>query len=130
MSLETGLNFELFHKNTAASKRHCKRYFYLKFLVGKESMCHVMQNGWYCVFSAPFLIFMIWLIRYWDDKIKWDLKGSIKFVWSYMTTKLLWDYFVLYSSKKMHLTQKRNYGFLQYILYFAWSVVIVKFILQ
>ena len=41
-------------------------------------------------FSAPFLIFIIRMIRYWDDKIKWDLKGSIKFVWSYMTnmTKL------------------------------------------
>ena len=80
MSLETGLNFQLLHKNTAVSKRHCKRYFYLKFLVGKESMCHVMQNGWYRVFQP---------LKYWDDKIKWDLKGSIKFVWSYMTTKSL-----------------------------------------
>ena len=38
MSLETGLKFELLHKNTAVSKRHCKRYLYLKFLVGTESI--------------------------------------------------------------------------------------------
>ena len=38
MSFETGLNFELLLKNLAVSKRHCKKYFYLEFLAGKESM--------------------------------------------------------------------------------------------
>ena len=43
----TGANFELLHKNTAVSKRHCKKWFYLELLAGKGSMCHVMQNGWH-----------------------------------------------------------------------------------
>ena len=50
MSFETGLNFELLLKNPAVSKRHCKTYFYLKFLAGKESMCYMIQNGGHCLF--------------------------------------------------------------------------------
>ena len=52
MSFETGLNFELLLKNPAVSKRHCKKYFYLEFLAGKESMCHMIQNGGHCLFMS------------------------------------------------------------------------------
>ena len=49
LCIETGLNCEPVHKNTAVSKRHCKGYFCLDFFVGKESMCH-MQDGLYFLF--------------------------------------------------------------------------------
>ena len=109
MSLETGLNFQLLHKNAAVSKRHCKRYFYLKFLVRKESMCHVMQNGWYCI--------IINLIRYWD---KMGSEGFHKICLVIYDNKVaLRLYLILYSWKKIQLTEKRNYGFLQRVLYFT-----------
>ena len=70
-------------------------------------------------FSAHFLIFIIRLIRYWDDKIKWDLKGSIKFVWSYMTTKLLSDCILFYILGKNTVDSKKKLRFFatRFILY-------------
>ena len=70
-------------------------------------------------FSAPLLNFMIRMTRYWDDKIKWDLKGSIKFVWSYMTTKLLSDCILFYILGKNTVDSKKKLRFFatRFILY-------------
>ena len=69
MSLETGLNFELLHKNTAVSKRYCKGYFYHEFFwKGK----YVSYDAKWLVFlfSVNVLIFIIKMISYMDDEDK------------------------------------------------------------
>ena len=128
MSLETGLNLGLLHKNTAFSKRHNTFLSGISCWKGKYASC---DAKWLVLhFSALFLIFIITMIRYWNDKIKRHLKGSINFLIIYDNKVVLRLYLILYSYTKGQLSQKRNCSILQLVLYFTWPVVMVKFILQ
>ena len=45
MSLETRLTFE----KIQLSQKDIVKNFCLEFLAGKESICHMIQNGWHCI---------------------------------------------------------------------------------
>ena len=70
MSLETGLNFELLHKTTAVSKRHCTGYLFLEFFCLKGKYVSYDAKWLVFPFSANFLIFIIKMISYTDDEDK------------------------------------------------------------
>ena len=121
MSLETGLNLGLLHKNTALSKRHNTFLSGISCWKGKYASCDAK-----CLvlhFSELFLIFIITMIRYWNDKIKRHLKGSINFfdhIWQQSCFEIVFNFIFLYK-RTVDSKKKLQYFATCFILYVACS---------